>query len=126
MLSHPTPGGISPPSYQPSWAHPSLFPTMDGEARVWQVDRAESPHGAYWTLNTSGCHSAAAVSLSSVLEPEGSIPPKYYLSAKACAGILRRAARRGKALPPMLQRALEAVAGTTLGGLVETEMIEEP
>jgi hypothetical protein len=32
------------------------------------------------------------------------------LSAKACAGILRRAERRGKSLPPMLKAALEAVA----------------
>lgn len=33
--------------------------------------------------------------------------PKYYLSAKACAGILRRAERRGKKLPEMLHQALE-------------------
>jgi hypothetical protein len=33
--------------------------------------------------------------------------PKYYLSAKACQGILNRASRRGKKLPPMLQEALE-------------------
>jgi hypothetical protein len=34
-------------------------------------------------------------------------PEKYYLSARACEGILRRAERRGKALPPMLREALE-------------------
>ena len=33
--------------------------------------------------------------------------PKYSLSAKACQGILNRANRRGKTLPPMLQEALE-------------------
>ena len=33
--------------------------------------------------------------------------PKYSLSAKACQGILNRANRRGKKLPPMLQEALE-------------------
>ena len=33
--------------------------------------------------------------------------PKYSLSAKACLGILRRAERRGKTLPPLLQNALE-------------------
>lgn len=32
---------------------------------------------------------------------------KYYLSAKACEGILRRAERRGKELPPELKTALE-------------------
>lgn len=31
---------------------------------------------------------------------------KYYLSEKACKGILRRAERRGKDLPPMLRQAL--------------------
>jgi len=34
------------------------------------------------------------------------------LSAKACAGILRRAANRGKELPQLLARALRAVAGS--------------
>jgi hypothetical protein len=105
-----TPDGISPPSYQPSWEEPSLFPRTDGSVRVWLQDRPESPRGGYWTLNTSGCHSAAAVSLSSVLEGEGSIPPKYYLSPKACQGILRRAEKRGKALPPMLEQALRSRA----------------
>lgn len=32
--------------------------------------------------------------------------PKYYLSAKAAAGILRRAAKRGKELPEVLKNAL--------------------
>lgn len=36
--------------------------------------------------------------------------PKYCLSAKACAGILRRAERRGKPLPPILREALERQA----------------
>ena len=34
--------------------------------------------------------------------------PKYSLSAKACQGILNRANRRGKKLPEILQKALEA------------------
>ena len=33
--------------------------------------------------------------------------PRYCLSAKACQGILTRASRRGKELPPMLKEALE-------------------
>ena len=36
--------------------------------------------------------------------------PKYSLSAKACQGILNRANRRGKKLPEILQKALEAQA----------------
>ena len=42
--------------------------------------------------------------LSQILED--SAPRKYYLSAKACAGVLNRAERRGKALPPELKEAL--------------------
>jgi hypothetical protein len=40
----------------------------------------------------------------------GDVPPRFYLSPKACAGILRRAARRGKALPPALETALKQTA----------------
>jgi len=67
-----------------------------------------------WTLN--GCeHTGIPVpsrsagdvsSLSDVLET-GPVPPRFSLSAKACSGILRRAERRGKALPAMLKAALE-------------------
>ena len=32
---------------------------------------------------------------------------KYFLSAKACAGILRRAEKKGKKLPEKLRLALE-------------------
>lgn len=39
--------------------------------------------------------------------------PKYDLSAKACTGILNRAARRGKELPEELKYALTAQAGRT-------------
>ena len=49
------------------------------------------------------------VRLFEILEPTS--PKKYFLSPKACAGILRRAARRGKALPTILHHALQAVAG---------------
>lgn len=64
--------------------------------------------GGYWTLKTSESPSAAAVcSLSEILEMDAL--PRYYLSAKAAQGILNRAARRGKELPPQLQQALQAV-----------------
>lgn len=58
------------------------------------------------TLNTGECPNVAVEStLSQILE--ANVPKKYYLSAKACEGILRRAERRGKELPPMLKTALE-------------------
>ena len=101
---------ISPLSYQPSWEPTLLFPRTDGAAVVWQQDRPEWPRGACWTCNTSALPSAVVASLSSLLEPEEVILPKYWLSPRACAGILRRASKRGKALPAMLREAL--LAGT--------------
>lgn len=38
---------------------------------------------------------------------EANVPQKYFLSARACAGVLRRAERRGKELPTILKTALE-------------------
>ena len=75
-----------------------------------------SPTG-FLTLNTSEhaaspslSPSAAAVcSLSDILET-GDVPRRYYLTAKACQGILRRAEKRGKVLPTVLRQALQAVA----------------
>jgi hypothetical protein len=65
--------------------------------------------GECWTLSSSECPSdAVASSLSDILET-GAVPRRYYLSAKACAGILRRAAKRRRELPPLLRMALERV-----------------
>ena len=62
-----------------------------------------------WTLSTSEWPNDAVVcSLSDTLET-GDVPQRFYLSPRACAGILRRAEKRGKNLPPHLQRALKAV-----------------
>jgi hypothetical protein len=62
-----------------------------------------------WTRNTSEWPSAAVVcSLSDTLET-GDVPQRYFLSAKACQGILRRADKRGKELPEVLSLALKAV-----------------
>jgi hypothetical protein len=47
-------------------------------------------------------------SLSEVLETE--VAPRYFLSPKAAAGILRRAAKRGRELPRVLRLALESLA----------------
>ena len=72
------------------------------------------------TLNTSEhaaspslCHKEDAVcSLSDILET-GDVPQRYFLTAKACQGILRRAAKRGKDLPEALNAALLAVGTQT-------------
>ena len=69
--------------------------------------------GGSWTLNTGVSPREEHVSsLSLILED--SPPRKYYLSRKACLGILRRARERGKPLPPQLESALKAQAGLTV------------
>ena len=45
------------------------------------------------------------------------VPEKYYLSPKACRGILRRAQKRGKTLPDVLRKALERQAEIPGGGV---------
>lgn len=70
--------------------------------------------GELSTLNTGESPNVAAAStLSQILQADA--PQKYYLSAKACEGILRRAEKRGKALPLMLKKALEAQSGMNQG-----------
>lgn len=74
--------------------------------------------GEFLTLNTSEWTDTlvpflsvdGVCSLSDILEQSGNIPPRYFLSPRACAGILRRSESRGKALPPMLKDALERQA----------------
>ena len=58
------------------------------------------------TLNTSESRSDAADAFLSDILEIGDLPRRYFLSQKACAGILRRAERRGKELPPALKAAL--------------------
>ena len=64
---------------------------------------------ALLTRNTGESPSEdAASTLSRILQ--AGVPDKYYLSPKACQGILRRASVRGKELPEILRLALERQA----------------
>ena len=66
--------------------------------------------GGASTLNTGvSPRDAKGSSLSQILQADP--PLKYYLSPKACLGILRRAFERGKELPKKLERALKIQAG---------------
>ena len=86
--------------------------TLEPSSGRWRNSGMVAP-GEFWTLSSSECPSAAvASSLSDILET-GAVPRRYFLSAKACAGILRRAAKRARALPPLLRMALEHVARMT-------------
>ena len=72
----------------------------------WEM--ATALPGVSMTLNFGEFPSEEREStLSQILEANA--PEKYFLSPKACAGILRRAEKRGKELPQMLKEALEEV-----------------
>lgn len=63
--------------------------------------------GECWTLSSSEYPSDAAVCfLSDILCQDA--PREYFLTPTACEGIIRRAERRGRSLPPTLKGALEA------------------
>ncbi len=81
----------------------------DGETLVVCLDHKEQSRGGSSMPNISEWPNDAAVCLLSQVLETGSIPQKYYLSPKACAGILRRAEKRGKKLPCSLLRALEGI-----------------
>lgn len=92
MFYQSTEDGISPPS-SGKWMNSGMV-----------------SHGGYLTLNTSESPSDAEdCSLSDVLET-GEQLEKYYLSQKACTGILRRTAKRKGQLPEYLKAAVEFTA----------------
>ena len=67
--------------------------------------------GESMTLNFGESPSDAREStLSQILDLQA--PEKYSLSPRACAGILRRAEKRGKTLPDMLRDALMEAVGS--------------
>ena len=91
------------------------FQTMAGKTPALHLAPKGSSNGSYWTRSSSESRKGAVVcSLSEMLET-GPIDPRYYLTEKACRGILRRAEKRGKTLPPPLEAALRAVAHTENG-----------
>jgi len=112
FLKSLSPGGRSSrmsPAYYPIGKDGTLPPSFKG----WRNSGIYRPGGS-WTLNTTEWHRNAAVcSLSRVLEAE--VAQKFYLSARAARGILRRAAQRGKELPPRLRQALQAVVEEEAG-----------
>ncbi len=90
----------------------AMMAGTSGESSVNWTNGGIMEHGELLMLNTSDWPSAAegssVCSLASILEPD--VAPKFYLSRKACAGILRRAEKRGKELPTTLAQALARVA----------------
>ena len=81
--------------------------------RSWETD---SPlHGDSSTRNTGEFpRDARESTLWQILEDNA--PERYFLSARACEGVLRRAEKRGKALPKMLKDALKEAIALERGG----------
>ncbi|MNM94296.1 hypothetical protein D3C81_1066940 [compost metagenome] len=82
----------------------------NGRTQVVCLDPGAALPGACLTPNTSASPSVAVVCFLWQVVETTSIPPRYFLSPVACAGILRRAMRRGKTLPPLLHRVLRQQA----------------
>ena len=78
-------------------------------SECWGNAGMGSPTG-FLTLNISELPKDAEECLLSDTLETGNVLPRYYLSQKACKGILRRAEKRGKELPETLKTALETVA----------------
>ena len=81
----------------------------DGQTLVVCLDHLDRSIGESLMLNISDSPNAvSACLLSQVLEQK--VSEKYFLSEKACTGILRRAAAKGKVLPPIVQFTLQEQA----------------
>ena len=96
---------------------PPLFLRLQNgpEAAASWVEDGVLP-GEYTTRSFGECPSEENVSrLSAILEDTPH--QKYYLSAKACQGILNRAERRGKKLPEQLETALRAQAALQIADI---------
>jgi hypothetical protein len=79
---------------------------LESSSGRWQTSGILLP-GGLLMLSTSEFPKDGAVSssLADVLQGQ-EVQTKYYLSSKACEGILRRSSRRGKNLPETLNNAL--------------------
>jgi len=97
----------------PDYSLPTTAATSESFKARWE-NSGMAWRGASLTANTSEYPNVVdECSLSDVLEP--SVPEKYYLSPRACQGILKRAERRGRTLPTQLERTLRAVATRETG-----------
>ena len=100
----PTAAGISP-SFERRWPTSGSW---TGPGECWTHDASECPSGG-----------GACSSLRDVLH-RGTVPERFSLSPRAAAGILRRATKRGRTLPPALLAALTELASTHPDGARRT------
>ena len=82
----------------------------DGHSPEWLELAGLTSLGGRWTPSAGESPSVEReFSLWRILEADA--PPKYSLSPEACLGILNRAQRRNKELPPVLEAILKYQAG---------------
>ncbi len=111
-LSPATTAPTSLPCCGDSPEHSLGCPMEGGAPQAWWSDPSGQRSGGCLTLAGSEWPSDDAVcSLWQVLE--GHVDRKYFLTAKASAGILRRAEKRGRDLPAILHAALTSIAETS-------------
>ena len=84
------------------------LPMGNGQKTEWLNYLDVRSPGGFSMLNGGYLRGAKESSLSQILQPPTDVPEKYYLSSRACQGIIRRAKERGKELPEALRMALEA------------------
>ena len=107
-----TPATTSPQSSSPSQKspiRPCQFLDLRGNGNTTGVswETGTKLPGKSWTLNGAEYLSVEReCSLLQILQEK--VPEKYYLSRKACEGIIRRSLTRSKPLPDMLRLACEA------------------
>ena len=98
--------GASSKASAKSKMKPLLFLSLiSGSPQVRSWEMISPSRGESLTRNIGEFPSEENVSSLSQILQEG-VPEKYYLSPKACQGILRRASVRGKKLPAVLEKAL--------------------
>ena len=95
--------GLSKKSQRPTF---QCLKVDDGQKADWYEAQSVMLRGGAWTLNIGESpKEGTECSLSQILD-KGGVAPKYFLSSRACQGILNRAAKRGKPLPEVLKAVL--------------------
>ena len=119
-LSVPTEEKISEPCWKnlPAWNNQTLQ-SLDLRGGADGAKPEQSPEtDGLWLGDSSMLNIGESPNVENVLLLswilEDNAPQKYYLSARACQGILTRASRRGKPLPEVLRQALLDVIGGQL------------
>lgn len=95
---------LRPSSESPKSCAPPTAKT--GQTQVWLMDRKGKSLGGYSTQDIGECPKSGAVSSSLAHVLVSDAPAKYFLSARAAAGMLKRSEKRTKKLPEKLRRAL--------------------